>query len=131
MLASSGHISADALLQSSKQVAGVAVIAVETPGATPNLMRQWIDQIRQKSTTPTAILFASKAGEDKVLLVAGISRELVARGLSAGKWISEVAPIVGGGGGGKSDLAQAGGKLPDKIPDALQRAHAAIQDMLS
>ncbi len=129
-LAASGNISADVLLQSAAVVAGVSVVVAETPGATPNLMRQWIDQIRQKSSGPTAVLFANRAGDDKVLLVAGISKALQDRGLSASKWIGEVAPIVGGGGGGKADLAQAGGKYPDKIPEAVEAAKKSIASML-
>ena len=109
----------------------MSVVVAETPGATPNLMRQWIDQIRQKSSEPTAVLFANKTGEDKVLLVAGISKALQDRGLSASQWIGEVAPIVGGGGGGKADLAQAGGKFPDKIPEAVDAAKKSIAEMLS
>jgi alanyl-tRNA synthetase len=130
-LAASGSMSADTLLQSAAHVAGVSVVVAETPGATPNLMRQWIDQIRQKSSEPTAVLFANKAGDDKVLLVAGISKALQERGLSASHWIGEVAPIVGGGGGGKADLAQAGGKFPDKIPEAVEAAKKSIAAMLN
>ncbi len=129
-LASGGDVSADALLEKATLAAGTAVVISETPGATPNLMRQWIDQIRQKSASPTAVMLASKVDKDKVLLVAGISKTLVERGLSAGKWIGKVAPVVGGGGGGKPDLAQAGGKLPDKIPDALEAAKQQIAQML-
>ncbi len=130
-LAASGSISAESLLESASQIFGVAVVVAETPGATPNLMRQWIDQIRQKCSEPTAVLFANKAGDDKVLLVAGISRALQDRGLSASTWIGEVAPIVGGGGGGKADLAQAGGKFPDKIPEAVEAAKKSIAAMLA
>lgn len=129
-LATAGAISADSLLESAAQVAGTAVVATETPGATPNLMRQWIDQIRKKSDGPSAVLLASRAGDSKVLLVAGISRDLVDKGLSAGQWISKVAPVVGGGGGGKPDLAQAGGKTPEKLPEALETAKSVIQEML-
>ncbi|MEO8268457.1 MAG: alanine--tRNA ligase [Aureliella sp.] len=130
-LQASGSISAESLLQSAASIGGVAVVVVETPGATPNLMRQWIDQIRQKSSEPTAVLFANKTGEDKVLLVAGISKALQERGLSAADWIGLVAPIVGGGGGGKADLAQAGGKFPDKIPEAVAAAKKSITEMLA
>ena len=52
-------------------------------------------------------------------MVAGISNELTEQGLSAGKWVSEIAPLVGGKGGGHADLAQAGGKQPEKIKEAL------------
>ena len=65
-------------------------------------------------------------GGDKIILVAGISRQLVEQGISAGNWVKEIAPIVGGGGGGKADLAQAGGKQPAKLPEALLRAREYI-----
>ena len=129
-LSASGSVSAESLLESAASIGDVTVVVAETPGATPNLMRQWIDQIRQKSSQPTAVLFANKTGEDKVLLVAGISKVLQDRGLSASKWIGQVAPIVGGGGGGKADLAQAGGKFPDKIPEAVAAAKKSIAEML-
>jgi alanyl-tRNA synthetase len=91
-------------------------------------MRQCIDQLRQKAS-PIAILFGAADG-DKVTLVAGISRELEARGISAGNWIKEPAAVVGGRGGGRPDLAQAGGKLVDKLPEALTAATAAMQTLL-
>jgi alanyl-tRNA synthetase len=106
------------------------VVVAETPGANPNLMRQLIDQLRRKAES-TAVLFGAVAGEKKVILVAGISRDLVKRGASAGDWIKDVAPVVGGGGGGKADMAQAGGKQPDKLPEALETAKARIRDMLA
>ena len=61
----------------------------------------------------------ASAIEGKVNLAAGLTPDLIASGLHAGQWLKEVAPIVGGGGGGRPDLAQAGGKSPDKIADAL------------
>ncbi|MEM7477529.1 MAG: alanine--tRNA ligase [Planctomycetota bacterium] len=128
--ASSNDISVDDLLSSSTKIGEASVIICETPGANPNMMRQWIDQARQKSDTPTAILFACVMGGEKVLLVAGVSRDLVERSVSAGKWIAEVAPVVGGGGGGKPDLAQAGGKDPTKLQDALAKALETITAML-
>lgn len=130
-LASSGEVSVESMLAEAKELHGARVVIAETPGATPNLMRQWIDQIRQASDSPSAVLFASQSGGSKVLLVAGVSRQLVDRGLSAGQWISKVAPIVGGGGGGKPDLAQAGGKDASKIPEALGIAEETITAMLA
>ena len=59
-------------------------------------------------------------------MVAGCSRDLVERGFSAADWVKEVAPLVGGGGGGKPDLAQAGGKQPANIPAALEAAKIFI-----
>jgi alanyl-tRNA synthetase len=129
-LAGTGEVTASTLIEQAEQVGETSVIVAETSGATPNLMRQWIDQIRKQSVAPVAVLLASREGSDKVLLVAGISRALVDRGLSAGTWIGRVAPIVGGGGGGKPDLAQAGGKQAEKLPEAIQIAKQAMREML-
>jgi alanyl-tRNA synthetase len=92
-------------------------------------MRQLIDQIRQKAPL-SAVLLATKQGEDKVTLVAGVSKKLQERGVSAGQWIGPVAKAVGGGGGGRPDLAQAGGKEPAKLPEALKVAEETIAAML-
>jgi len=91
-------------------------------------MRQLIDQIR-KRTSPSAVFLATTEGTDKVVLVAGVSRDLVEKGVSAGNWVRDVAPVVGGGGGGKPDLAQAGGKQPDKLPQALAKAREVARQM--
>ena len=120
-LAATGDLSADTLFERAESIGETKIIVAETPGANPNLMRQLIDQLRKKANS-TAILLATASGDDKVTLVAGISRDLVARGLSAGNWVRDVAPIVGGGGGGKADMAQAGGKDPSKLPEAVSTA---------
>ncbi|MFN0019431.1 MAG: alanine--tRNA ligase [Pirellulaceae bacterium] len=117
----SGELSAASLLAKAEMVGGTKVIVAEAPGANANLMRQLIDQIR-KQVNPAAIFLAAAEGEGKVLLVAGITRDLVEKGHSAGNWVRDVAPIVGGGGGGKPDLAQAGGKHPEKLAEALAKA---------
>jgi alanyl-tRNA synthetase len=127
--AQSGTLSADALLKQSEAVGGATVIVTETPGANANLMRQLIDQVRKK-TSPSAIFLATTEGTDKVVLVAGITKDLVDKGLSAGNWVRDVAPVVGGGGGGKPDLAQAGGKHPEKLPEALAKAKDVARAML-
>ena len=92
-------------------------------------MRQWIDQLR-KTASPVAVLLGS-AVEGKVTLVAGISHELQERGLHAGEWIKSAAEVVGGRGGGKPDMAQAGGKHPEKLAEALDAARAWMQAALS
>jgi alanyl-tRNA synthetase len=127
--AAAGPLSGDALLKSAETIAGATVVVAEVPGVESNLMRQLIDQIRTK-TPSSAVLLASRAGDDKVTLVAGISKDLQAKRLSAGNWISSVAKVVGGGGGGRPDLAQAGGKNPARLPEALQTAKETIRQML-
>ncbi len=117
--------SADDLLAAAQDIGGAAVIVRAVGAATPDEMRQWVDVLRRKREKGLAVLLASTA-EGKVQLVAGLSRDLVEAGLHAGNWLKEVAPLVGGGGGGRPDLAQAGGKLPDQIPAALEQAVKTI-----
>ncbi|MGE0755704.1 MAG: alanine--tRNA ligase [Pirellulaceae bacterium] len=128
-MAAVGDFSADILLAKAEDVGATKVIVVETPGASSNLMRQLIDQLRRKSSS-TAILLAAATGDDKVTLVAGLSRDLVERGLSAGNWVRDAAAIVGGSGGGKADMAQAGGKDPAKLPEAVRAARDQIRQAL-
>jgi alanyl-tRNA synthetase len=127
--AATGALSADALLAGAEQVGGATVVVAEAPSANANLMRQLIDQIRKKAS-PSAVFLATTEGTDKVVLVAGVSRDLVEKGVSAGNWVRDVAPVVGGGGGGKPDLAQAGGKDTSKLPDALAKARQVARTML-
>jgi alanyl-tRNA synthetase len=124
-----GALSADSLLQAAEKIGGATVVVAEAPSANANLMRQLIDQIRKK-TDSSAVFLATTEGADKVVLVAGVSRDLVAKGVSAGNWVRDVAPVVGGGGGGKPDLAQAGGKQPDQLPAALLKAKEVARTML-
>ncbi len=121
-------VSADDLLAEAQKLGQVRVVVAEVPGATAAVMRQLIDQLRQKAA-PVAVLLASR-DSGKVTLVAGLSRDLVQEGLDAAWWIRQVAPLVGGGGGGKPLLAQAGGKLPDQLPQALEKAQQVLAQML-
>ena len=102
----------------STPVGAVMVGRMDIPDA--NAMRAECDRQRQKGA---AGLLVGAAGDGKVMLVAMVSEELVATGkMTADKWIKAVAAIVGGGGGGRATLAQAGGKKPDKLADALASA---------
>lgn len=127
--AEAGPITADSLLENATIVGDVTVIVAEAPTAESNLMRQLIDQIRQK-VGMSAVLLASSEGDDKVTLVAGVSKDLQARGGHAGNWIKPVAQALGGGGGGRPDLAQAGGKEPKRLPEALEVARKTIAEMI-
>ena len=124
-----GPLSAEALLANADEVEGVRVIVAEAAAANPTLLRGLIDQLR-KTASPVAVLLASCPGKDKVLLVAGVSHDLVDQGVHAGNWVRDVAAVVGGGGGGKPDMAQAGGKQPEKLPEALETARAKIRATL-
>jgi alanyl-tRNA synthetase len=128
--ATSEDLSADSLLEQGEEIDGAMVVVADIGGANPNLMRQLIDQIRKK-TERSAIMLLGAQGDSKVVLVAGVSRELVAQGINAGDWVREVAPVVGGGGGGKPDMAQAGGKDPSQIGTAVEKARQVLQEMLA
>ncbi len=126
---SDGQKSADDLLAGANLVVGNKVIVHAVENASPDEMRQLIDVLRRKQPGGLAVLLAASA-DGKVSLVAGLSPDLVKQGLHAGNWLKEVAPIVGGGGGGRPDLAQAGGKLPEKVPAALEHALATVRAKL-
>ena len=82
----------------------------------------------QKLTNGVVLLCAII--DDKVSIVAKASKEAVAKGVHAGKLIKEAATAVGGGGGGRPEMAQAGGKDPEKIPQAMEAAHKALKAQL-
>ena len=128
--ASTETVSADTLWAMREELAGVHLIVAEVPGGNAGRLRSLIDQIRRENSN-VAVLLASRMPGDKVLLVAGISDQLVGGGIDAGQWVGAVAPVVGGGGGGKPGMAQAGGREPEKIPQALEKAtefaRAAVQ----
>jgi alanyl-tRNA synthetase len=119
---------AEELLAAAVDVAGTRVVVADAKGSDAGAMRQCIDQLRRKASPIAVLLGSIEAG--KVTLVAGISRELEERGLSAGNWIKDAATIVGGKGGGRPDLAQAGGKLVDQLPAALDAARKSIEQLL-
>jgi len=117
------------LLDMAADVSGVKIVVSEIPGAGPQVLRQLIDQIRRKAS-PVAVMLGASQDKGKVMLMAGLSRDLVERGLNAVDWMKPVAKIVGGGGGGRPDMAQAGGRQPDKLSDALKTAQGDIEKML-
>jgi alanyl-tRNA synthetase len=89
-------------------------------------LREIADQLKEKLGSGVVVL--ASAGESNVNLVASVSQDLTRR-YHAGHIIKELAPIVGGGGGGRPDFAQAGGKEPAKIAVALKRAEELIRQI--
>ena len=90
------------------------------PNVTMNELRQLADNWRNKPAGDVLVLGTSQNG--KANLLVAVTPEAVKKGLKAGDMIKNIAPVIGGGGGGRPDMAQAGGKLPDKLPAALQQA---------
>ena len=100
-----------------EDINGVKVLAAKLDGADVKAMRTTMDQLKNKLGN-AIILLASSEGE-KVTLLAGVTKELIGK-FKAGDIVKDVAPYVDGRGGGKPDMAQAGGKKPEGIEDALQ-----------
>ncbi len=82
-----------------------------------NNLRNMADELKQKLGSGIVVLGSTV--DDKVNLIAGVTKDLMDKGFHAGKLIKEVATRCGGGGGGRPDMAQAGGKDPAKLESAL------------
>ena len=106
-----------------------AIICAKVEGADAKSLRTAMDVIRSKKPD-AAMMLAADAGEGKVALLASVPKDLIGKGLKAGDWVKHTAPIVGGGGGGRPDMAQAGGKDPSNIEEALEAAKQFAEDKL-
>jgi alanyl-tRNA synthetase len=123
-------VGVDQLLAGAVEIAGVKVIIAEVPGE-PNDLRQLLDLLRRKAV-PLAVMLGNKNDEEKkVTLIAGLTRDLLEKKLDAVAWVRSASSIVGGSGGGRPDMAQAGGKIPEKLGEAFAAAKEAIEKMLS
>jgi len=112
----------DALVAAAEAVGPVKLIVGELSVGSVRQLRSAVDQIRQKAGDHVAAMVGWVDG-GKVTLIAAVSDAVIdASDLTAGAWVAEVSPIVGGGGGGKPHMAQAGGKDPARLPDALAAA---------
>ncbi|KRN23046.1 alanine--tRNA ligase [Lacticaseibacillus camelliae] len=87
-------------------------------------LRDLADQWRDKDASDVLVLATANGG--KVSLLVGASKAAIAKGVKAGDLIKAIAPAIGGGGGGRPDMAQAGGKKPEGIPSALKQAQEAL-----
>jgi alanyl-tRNA synthetase len=104
-------------LEAAPLVAGVPVLAAELPGADGDALRQMTDRFRQRH--PSGVVVLAAVNDGKPALVAAVSEDLVQRGLNAVELVKFVAAPLGGGGGGRPTLAQAGGKDAAHLPEAL------------
>jgi alanyl-tRNA synthetase len=114
---------AEDLVASARQVNGVAVIAGRIDGLDADGLRSVADTLRTR--LGSGVVCVGSVLEGKVNLIAAVTKDLTAR-FPAGKLIQEVAKAVGGGGGGRPDLAQAGGKDPARLDAALELAYAFV-----
>jgi alanyl-tRNA synthetase len=115
-------------LEDVREVSGVSVLSALILNADVDALRSLADQFRQKH--PSGVVVLGTVINDKPALIAAVTPDLISRGLKAGDLIKRVAQVVGGGGGGRPDMAQAGGKDPEKLAEALQQVEAYIQENL-
>ena len=103
----------------------IKVIAVQIENAKREELRSLLDSLREKIGSGVVVL--GTVLEGKVALVAGVTGDMVKKGLHAGKIVKEVAKIAGGSGGGREDYAQAGGKDLSKLDTALQEVRNIVR----
>jgi alanyl-tRNA synthetase len=110
-------------------VSGAAVLAVVLADADADTLRLMADQFRQKY--PSGVAALASVVDGKPVIVGAVTDDLVKRGLHAGDLVKRIAQVVGGGGGGKPNLAQAGGKDPAKLPEGLAQVVPYVKEKLS
>lgn len=110
----------DAFLQAAESVGPAKVVCRRIDGADREALREYADQLRARGGSVAVLLAAEIDG--KVALLAAVTKDLVQAGVKAGDCIRDAAKAVGGGGGGRPDLAEAGGKDPSRIGEALTAA---------
>jgi len=117
------------LSQDASDVDGVKVVAVQLDGADAAALRTAVDQLKDKLKS-AAIVLASVDSDNKVVLIAGVTQDQTAR-IKAGDLANFVAQQVGGRGGGRPDLAQAGGSNPAQLSAALTSVHQWVRTKLT
>jgi alanyl-tRNA synthetase len=124
-----GAVDVEALLASATDVGGAAVLAEVVTVSDPKALPDLADKLRAKLGDAAVVL--GTVADGKVHLVATVSPALVERGAKAGAAVAVAARIAGGGGGGRDTMARAGGRDPDKLPEAIAAARAAIEAALA
>jgi alanyl-tRNA synthetase len=109
-------------------VNGVKLVTRQVAGLEKGALRSISDSLRDRVGSGVVVLASENAG--KVSLVVSVTKDLTGR-VQAGRLVKELAPIVGGGGGGRPDFAEAGGKDPSKIPELLAKAPEVLRALLS
>jgi alanyl-tRNA synthetase len=110
------------------EVAGVKLVARQVDGVDKDTLRALVDQHRDRIKSGVVVLASPADG--KVLIVVGVTADLV-KTVPAGQVVKRLAPIVGGGGGGRADFAEAGGKDPQKIAEMLAASREVVAGLLS
>ena len=116
------------LLSDASEIEGIKVVAAVIPLDSPKTLREVGDKLRDDMGSGVAVLGGEING--KAALLAIVSKDLTKR-IKAGDIVNKVAAIVGGKGGGRPDMAQAGGSMPDKLNEAIASVDGHVQNLLS
>ncbi len=116
------------LVSQAVEIAGAKVLAVNVEGADGKSLRDMMDQLKNKLGSCALVLAAVNG--DKVALIAGVSKDLTGK-VKAGELVNHVATQIGGKGGGRPDMAQAGGNNPAALPGALESVQAWVEEKLA
>ncbi|WP_369902511.1 alanine--tRNA ligase [Bacillus manliponensis] len=122
------NIEAGNLTDSVVSIDGVNVLAVKVNVQDMNNLRTMMDDLKNKLQSAVVVLAA--VNDDKVNILAGVTKDLIEKGYHAGKLVKEVASRCGGGGGGRPDMAQAGGKNPAQVDEALSFVQEYVKSVL-
>ena len=120
---------ADQLVEGAQSIEGLRVISARAANLSPEALRNLADVVLERLGTGVVVLGTEIDG--KVLFVGEVSKDLTQRGVHAGKLVGEVAKIAGGGGGGRPDFAQAGGRDPSKLDEALGKVASLVREQLA
>jgi alanyl-tRNA synthetase len=121
---------ADKLVAEAPLVGSTRLIVHRAEGISREALKELVDHCRAKSDS-AAVLVGMAVEDDKVALIAGLTKDLVAKGIKASDIVKAAAKVAGGGGGGRPDLAEAGGRFPEKLDEALETGAAALRAALA
>jgi len=116
------------LLEKCEKIGEASIVIGQLSTTSVEQAREAVDMLKKKAKSAAIVLGFDEDG--RATLLAGVTDDLVVKGLKAGDIVREIAPIIDGGGGGRPQMAQAGGKNPKKIGDALTRASEVIKQKL-
>ncbi len=119
------------LLKDCKKIGSTSIIVGKISRTDVEQAREAIDMLKKKAKSAAIVLGLEDEDEDKATILAGMTDDLVKKGIKAGDVVKEIAPIIDGGGGGRPQMAQAGGKNPAKIDEALVKAKELIKKKLT
>ncbi|MCM3228324.1 alanine--tRNA ligase [Bacillus altitudinis] len=128
LLAKLSQAEAGSILEKVIEVGGVNVLTEKVNAKDMNHLRTMVDDLKAKLGSAVIVLAAVQNG--KVNISAGVTKDVIEKGLHAGKLVKQAAEICGGGGGGRPDMAQAGGKQPEKLEEALATVEESVKSVL-